>query len=410
MEEREDIYVLDKLPHNVRQVGIPMPGRKLYMEDYVVTCLKQSFLEMEESQILVLLGKQGQEEAKDALFVYGAIKISGELTDENWEEVKSEAEHYFQGAEVMRWSYGVSMWNSEADQKIRQVHRKYFDQEDSLLFLEQQSEEEEKLYRWRQGALQEQTGYFIYYAKNPYMQEYMLRNQDRQHESIDEGYDDQVTSSMRRVFDDKEEEKQHRSQMITAGIGLVAAFAVVIGANTMLISTKKINTMEKTVNALSEYVNQKQMEVSALEQKAQDTVAQVEANQDSKTESANKGDSKSVSANTENSKKQSQTKVNIASEEKDTSENTTKNNTKVSKLVDEKSENSSVQKKKSISASDIQEKGLNDSYIVQQGDTLSQIVWRQYHDYNKIKSVKKKNHLSDADTIYCGQCLILPRY
>ena len=50
------------------------------------------------------------------------------------------------------------------------------------------------------------------------------------------------------------------------------------------------------------------------------------------------------------------------------------------------------------------------SYIVRKGDTLSQIVWKQYHDLSYEKKVKKANGLKDADEIYEGQCLVLPKY
>ena len=50
------------------------------------------------------------------------------------------------------------------------------------------------------------------------------------------------------------------------------------------------------------------------------------------------------------------------------------------------------------------------SYIVRKGDTLSQIVWRQYHDLSYEKKIKKANGLKDADAIYEGQCIVLPDY
>ena len=47
---------------------------------------------------------------------------------------------------------------------------------------------------------------------------------------------------------------------------------------------------------------------------------------------------------------------------------------------------------------------------MRKGDTLSQIVWKQYHDLSYEKKVKKANGLKDADAIYEGQCLVLPKY
>ena len=50
------------------------------------------------------------------------------------------------------------------------------------------------------------------------------------------------------------------------------------------------------------------------------------------------------------------------------------------------------------------------SYVVQKGDTLSQIVWKQYHDLSYEKKIKKANGLENADEIYEGQYLVLPEY
>ena len=48
------------------------------------------------------------------------------------------------------------------------------------------------------------------------------------------------------------------------------------------------------------------------------------------------------------------------------------------------------------------------SYIVKAGDTLSQIVWRQYHTLSYMEEVKKVNHIEDGDKIMEGQTIILP--
>ena len=50
------------------------------------------------------------------------------------------------------------------------------------------------------------------------------------------------------------------------------------------------------------------------------------------------------------------------------------------------------------------------SYVVQQGDTLSQIVWRQYHTTAYLDRIKKLNHIENEDEIRVGQRIILPLY
>ena len=49
-------------------------------------------------------------------------------------------------------------------------------------------------------------------------------------------------------------------------------------------------------------------------------------------------------------------------------------------------------------------------YRVKAGDTLSQIVWRQYHNLACIAMVRDVNHIKDDDKIQEGQFLLLPEY
>ena len=53
---------------------------------------------------------------------------------------------------------------------------------------------------------------------------------------------------------------------------------------------------------------------------------------------------------------------------------------------------------------------INESYIVRKGDTLSQIVWRQYHSFKYIKKVMKVNNIKNSDEIYEGDCIMLPDF
>lgn len=50
------------------------------------------------------------------------------------------------------------------------------------------------------------------------------------------------------------------------------------------------------------------------------------------------------------------------------------------------------------------------SYVVQKGDTLSQIVWRQYHTMAYMEQVKKVNNIQNENEIQIGQRIILPLY
>ena len=76
------------------------------------------------------------------------------------------------------------MWNSKVDATINIIHRKYFSKEENILFLFDLSECEEKIFKWYDGNLKEQSGYYVFYEKNPQMQEFVLG--ESKNESVDE--------------------------------------------------------------------------------------------------------------------------------------------------------------------------------------------------------------------------------
>ena len=51
------------------------------------------------------------------------------------------------------------------------------------LYLADFSEREEVFYVYEQGNLQKKDGFYIYYEKNPAMQEYMLKEKEKQKQS-----------------------------------------------------------------------------------------------------------------------------------------------------------------------------------------------------------------------------------
>ena len=75
-----------------------------------------------------------------------------------------------------------------------------------------------------------------------------------------------------------------------------------------------------------------------------------------------------------------------------------------------KNGSSSTNKKSSNTKKTVAYKGKYDSYIVNAGDTLSQIVWKQYHSFYYLDKVMKANNIKDSDKIYEGDCIILPDF
>ena len=396
-KEEKNIYKYSEFPKNVRQIGVPLPGQKIYLEDYVITYLKQSFVHAQEPVVVLLLGKNGEEKAEKAAFIYGAIVLEetgilekGEIPKETWDQAYETIRRNFPGALVLGWACGVPMWSGSVDSQVRKLQKAEFSKENSTLFLWDLSEKEEKIFLWQRNMLKEMSGYYVYFEKNPQMQNFML-DDSKDPEIIDGDYEDTVTVSMRHVIEEKEERKKNLQLLAYCG-AVAAGIALLFGVHTMLDSTARIQKMEQTVDTLTEYVGKQQEDVAAMSRQAADTVQQIPfQSAENTTDTPKPSDAGTVS------KRKTTGQVQPAQEKKQKTFLPSKGKTGSGETDVKRAERTSTRTEQQ-------------SYIVRKGDTLSQIVWKQYHDLSYEKKVKKANGLKDADAIYEGQCLVLPKY
>lgn len=429
-KDKRELYEYTEFPKNVRQIGVPLPGTKIYLEDYVITYLKQVFVHAVEAKLVLLLGKRGEGEAEEGIFLYGAIVLDednildkGEIAKGTWDAVYETIHRSFSGAQILGWACGVSVWNSEVDSQVRRLQKAEFAKEEQILFLWDLSEKEEKIFLWQKKMLKELSGYYVYFEKNPQMQDFMLDRPEP--ESVEADYEDVVTSSMRHVIEEKEEHR--RNLQLLAYCGAVAAgIAILFGIHMMLDSTARIQKMEKTVDTLSEYVGERQVDMEAMSQQEEEKAQQIpfesqsaentgedDAGEDKQTaeKSAAKSEAAGKSMADDKHRKTTgtvQSDKPVVMQNKPTGRPDEESEKKAA--AEERKEQEGVAKSREAERTSVSVKQQAQSYIVQKGDTLSQIVWRQYHDLSYEKRVRKANGLKNGDKIYEGQCLQLPQY
>lgn len=387
-------YRFNRLPENIRQMGEPPEKNRMYIEDYVVTYIHQVFRKKQDKALVILVGKRGEDKACDVGFIYGAIEVeldilkeSHNFNEEKWQEIYELGSKHFPGAEVLGWGCGVSLWNSHVDNVIRQIQKKHFSQEGKIFFMEDLGEKEEKVFQWENGELKELPGYVIYYEKNPQMQDFMLRGQPKK--SFESTYQDKVTANVRTVIHRNEAQRDTR-KLAMYSVGVFLAVLALLGANLLIQSTKKIDSLEKTIETLSNAatnVTEKPDAVKETDKPAEGK--ETEKPEDKAKEKVQEALKPTLqpTAMPENSPVMKQTPNPEKSTAVPSSEpKTTKKPKPVSKPL------------------------VMSSYVVQEGDTLSQIVWRQYHTLAYLEKVRKKNHIKDGDKIQQGQRILLPDY
>lgn len=401
-------YVYSRLPENIRQIGETNGRLKIYIEDYVMTYIHQIFTEKQEKAIVIFLGKKGKEEAAGCVFIYGAVQVQcdvmggpKELTANKWNQVYEDMNESFPGAQMIGWGCGVSMWNSKADISVRQIHGKFFSENGKILYVTDMSEKEEKIFLWNNGNLAEQPGFVVYYEKNPQMQDYMLKGKGKK--SIESAYKDNVTENMRTVIKEKEDTRVIKTKHL--GYATIATMFVMIIAVGSLVykSLDKIQYLEEAITAVESYIGSNMVQPVMTD----GSIVKEENNGKSGKANTKKTDNSGKETPEENKGKANITTPPAATPEKPEGSNNEKGSTDGSK---KSSKTTSSKKNNGNTKKTIKYNGKYDSYIVSAGDTLSQIVWKQYHSFYYLDKVMKVNNIKDSDKIYEGECIILPEF
>ena len=101
-----------RLPKNIRQVGTPQGGRRIYVEDYVMTYLNQLAKPGNTyARGAILLGEYKQVDNQGVLFISGALEAQNvefdleeiEFTNEIWSGIYNDVKRYFPDLEVVGW-------------------------------------------------------------------------------------------------------------------------------------------------------------------------------------------------------------------------------------------------------------------------------------------------------------------
>lgn len=177
-----------KLPKNIRQMGMPGEKQKIYIEDYVYTYL-HSFLKEKQKEeplkVAVVLGEYHKKDGCTYAFLKGAIacdfsQFQGELS----KELKLTIRNYFPGWDILGWY--VSSQGVDAHVQSEVKHR-YASKRATLpqyLIYEDELERDIQVFSWEQNALHYLNGYYIYYERNPRMQEFMIMEKGGQSQEV----------------------------------------------------------------------------------------------------------------------------------------------------------------------------------------------------------------------------------
>ncbi len=367
-----------KFPKNVRQIGNVSDTPKIYVEDYVDTFINQLCDKTEETPVgAFLVGHTVRQEEQDCIYVSGAVRIENLIVDgmnisigrEAWEQAKSEKAEHFSDGEFMGWCLIRKDGALQMEEQFRRIHEQYFGHFGTIFILK--NAEEEQYFAYKYKDLMEMNGHYIYYEKNPSMQNYMILERKKIGVTPSENVEDKAAKEFRNIVKERiiiqEEKKQSRFVKAVSAVLVIAVLA--IGVTT-------VNNYGKMQDVQTSLERMKEM--AALN---------------------NTNDNNSIETNGEVTEN-----VEITPEETNQNQEETQNpdantNTNTGTETGQGSDETAVSTMQEMS---------EDIYIVQKGDTLAKISKKVYGDTSHVDAICRMNGLSDGNLIFIGQKLLLP--
>lgn len=427
---------VEGLPKNFRQIGTPEGNKRVYIEDYVYTYLHPSFSGIQEHRICILVGET--KEAGDCLCIYvsGALELQGVnycgnapiLSEATRAEICMQMEKYFPGTVLLGWFYDEKGVPPRVTPEIERVYRNFFGGSNRILLLSDSLERDETLFLLEDGAIRKKSGYYIYYERNPNMQEYMIRSrQDTPEEVKPEEVRDEALKNYREMVLRRSEEKPSGMHSLVYGTGLLVVVAVCVIGITMFNNYEKMKDIEEAVRTLRPAVESTESDlvIENLEGgvEPEDNGAVADGNTPDDQQAADSGAATAAVSGTSGIAGSETTGTSGAGGTAGSgtagatgTEGTAGSGTAGATGTEgtagsgaaEASPDSSVPASATPALTAEQQALQQGYYIVQSGDSLTSISKRLYQTPDRAKDICAANGIEDMDSIFVGQKLILP--
>lgn len=405
-----------KLPKNIRQMGNPGQKYKFYIEDYAYTYLHTFLKErhMEDTlQAAVLLGTRQVYDGCEYTFVSKAAICDFSVFYEGGEaQAQKIIGENFPGEQIAGWYVRCS----GQDSHVKSIIKHYYAQKghaSHLAFIyEDELEGEFSVFVWEQNGLRSLDGYYIYYERNPLMQEFLIRQKNGQVSSDNirprgepiRKYQTEIEKKETEGLPEEEPENGSKKRPQKAVYAACAAVLIIAAATgiAQMGNYQGLKNFQKTIQTISgNFLNHEQEDTikqqnNSSKEEASDSGAEqndIEKEQESETgeiqeETIKENDTEKQEAEESEEKQIEQTE----NEQKDT----------------EKKQEDTTEKD-SAKAETLSQKSLDQGYyIVQKGDSLLSISRKLYQTDAMVDEICAVNGIKNLDVIYEGQKLKLP--
>ena len=383
-----------KFPKNIRQIGEPGTGRRILIEDYVYTFLRQ----MTQSNLTCIKTAvlTGRVEGETAVCIQGALEVDmGQeirewFSHEHWREIFHETGKWFDGQEIVGWYMANPGFSAALTDELKDVHIRNFQGNSCVFFQMDVLDQEEIFYIQKGSSLVSVNGYYIYYERNDRMQEYMSRKKGGRGIEPEGILKDRAAAKFRNVMQEKREQNSQKKLLAflyTSCMFLVLVI-LVIGV-TMVNNYDRMANMEDALHQISESL------VTGEEEDQPVSASSVEEGMEEENRQALAGGTAEPPSGSEAG---SEPEEEPSAEEPDAAEEEPEG-----AAPEEANEPEKAQEPQEAP----QEKEP-ERYQVRVGGTLLNICRQRYGNDDMVAEVCELNGLEDGDIIYAGEMILLP--
>lgn len=388
----------NQFPKNVRQIGNVSDNPKVYIEDYVDTFLNQLCdRAKEEPKGAFLVGEIRKVDEQDCVFIHGAVQMpdmevkGGEIVvpEEAEKEMFEQCKEYFGEAQAVGWFASVPGLPLSLNSSMLHIHEKFIPKENSIFVLKDPLEKEEIYYSYKFKELLELGGHYIYYEKNPAMQNYMIAARKQIGVTPSEVVEDRAAKDFRSIVRERMENGSQKSngRFVYALSTFLVLVVLIIGITTIN-NYDKMQSVQNSIENIAKTVSSQ-----SQEPETQETSGSVVAEGQPETAGAEMEDPNAEEKSEVPQADMSDSEGNDTGQKEDTKEDSKEG--QASEAVSDQP--------KSEGADDSEE-----VYLVQKGDTLAKISKKAYGDTSHVDDICRMNGLKDGNLIYIGQKLLLP--
>lgn len=215
-----------RLPKNIRQIAEKEDRVRVYLEDYVYTFIHK----MQGKAAVragVLLGNRVVAEDKSCWFVKGAVELEEMVcpngivfSEEIWKDAEDTIKQYFADCSICGWFISAKEDRFPDKEMLKKLHQQVFSGDNCLMYWK--DGQDDCVWMEEDGKPVLLKGYYVYYERNPQMQEYMVSRKEPEGEDVD----DEAARNFRKIMKEKQDTHLKGRPESVIRFGTAAAVAV----------------------------------------------------------------------------------------------------------------------------------------------------------------------------------------